>query len=465
MASKDAEPADAVKLRQNADVTSPGDSSLFSPSEDAQDRAVAKARRRLIPFLLLMYVISFLDRANIGFAKQAMQASVGISEHAFAMAAGLFFITYAVFELPSNLILHRVGARIWMARIMVTWGVASMATMFVTGSASFYLLRLLLGAAEAGFFPGVILYLTYWFPRKVRGEIVGLIYFGAPLAFILGGPISGLLLQMHPHFGLWNWQWMFLMEGFAAVAVGFWSYWFLDSRPTDARWLSAEEKQALAGLLAREQEEQRAHSPAQIISLFADLRIAEFVLIYALIQVSVYGAVFYLPSEVSAILHRPTGIAVGVVSAIPWLCALVAAFCVPWLADKLRKHRQLASATLFISGCASLALPMVPPYLGLAALSIAISGLIAAQPIFWTLPTNYLAGRTAAGGLAIINALGSVGGFVAPNVKVWADQFFGSQRAGTFLLAAITILNAGLIAITGDSNYRASPKRNRGENK
>jgi hypothetical protein len=189
------------------------------------------------------------------------------------------------------------------------------------------------------------------------------------------------------------------------------------------------------------------------------------VLIYALIQVSVYGAVFYLPSEVSAILHRPTGIAVGVVSAIPWLCALVAAFCVPWLADKLRKHRQLASATLFISGCASLALPMVPPYLGLAALSIAISGLIAAQPIFWTLPTNYLAGRTAAGGLAIINALGSVGGFVAPNVKVWADQFFGSQRAGTFLLAAITILNAGLIAITGDSNYRASPKRNRGENK
>ncbi len=458
MASKDAKPTGAVKIPQKADVTSPGDSSLLSPSEDAQDRAVAKARRRLIPFLVLMYVISFLDRANIGFAKQAMQASVGISEHAFAMAAGLFFITYAVFELPSNLILHRVGARIWMARIMVTWGVASMATMFVTGSTSFYVLRLLLGAAEAGFFPGVILFLTYWFPRNVRGEIVGLIYFGAPLAFILGGPISGLLLQMHPHFGLWNWQWMFLVEGFAAVAVGFWSYWFLDSKPSDARWLSAEEKQALAGLLAREQEEQCADSPAQILSLFTDLRIAEFVLIYALIQVSVYGAVFYLPSEVSAILHRPAGIAVGVVSAIPWLCALVAAFCVPWLADNLRKHRQLASATLFISGCASLALPMVPPYLGLAALSIAISGLIATQPLFWTLPTSYLAGRTAAGGLAIINALGSVGGFVAPNVKVWADQFFGSQRAGAFLLAAVAILNAGLIAITGNSNYRTSAK-------
>ena len=220
MASKDAKPAGALKLRHRADEASPGDSSLLSRSEDAQDRAIAKARRRLIPFLLLIYVISFLDRANIGFAKQAMQSTLRISEHAFAMAAGLFFITYAIFELPSNLILHRVGAKVWMARIMVTWGVVSMATMFVTGSTSFYILRLLLGAAEDGFFPGVILYLTYWFPRKVRGEIVGLIYFGAPLAFIFGGPISGLLLQMHPHFGLWNWQWMFMVEGFAAVAVG-----------------------------------------------------------------------------------------------------------------------------------------------------------------------------------------------------------------------------------------------------
>ncbi len=411
-----------------------------------------------MPFLLLMYVISFLDRANIGFAKEAMQASVGISEHAFAMAAGLFFISYAAFELPSNLILHRVGAKVWMARIMVTWGVASMATMFVTGSSSFYVLRLLLGAAEAGFFPGVILYLTYWFPRKVRGEILGLIYFGAPLAFIFGGPISGLLLEMHPHFGLRNWQWMFLVEGFAAVAVGVWSYWYLDNKPADAAWLPGEEKQALTSLLAREQDEQRAHTPAQIISLFGDLRVLEFMLIYALIQVSVYGAVFYLPSEVSAILHRPAGIAVGLVSAIPWACALAAAFCLPWLADKLRKHRRLASITLLISGCASLALPVVPPYAGLVALSIAIAGLIAAQPLFWTLPTSYLAGRTAAAGLALINALGSVGGFIAPNVKVWADQLFRSPRAGTFLLAGITILNAGLIAITGNSRHKAKSR-------
>jgi MFS family permease len=431
---------------------------LANSIKNAQDRAISKARRRLIPFLLLMYVISFLDRANIGFAKQAMQASVGISEQAFALAAGLFFISYALFELPSNLILHRVGAKVWMARIMVSWGVVSMATMFVTGKSSFYFLRLLLGAAEAGFFPGVILYLTYWFPKSVRGEILGLFYFGAPLAFIFGGPISGLLLQMHPHFGLQNWQWMFLVEGFAAVAVGLWAYWYLDNRPSDATWLPIEEKQALANVLNREQTEQRAHGPAKLLSAFGDHRVLEFVLIYSLIQVSVYGVVFYLPSEVSAILEKPAGIEVGLVSAIPWVCALAAAFWVPRLADNWKRHRQLASITLLISGCASLSLPMIGSHMGLVALSIAISGLIAAQPLFWTLPTSYLAGRTAAGGLAMINALGSVGGFVAPNVKVWADECFGSQRAGAFLLAGITILNAGLIAMTANSKHKAKSK-------
>jgi MFS family permease len=405
-----------------------------------------------------MYVISFLDRANIGFAKQAMQASVGISEHAFAMAAGLFFISYALFELPSNLILHRVGAKIWMARIMVTWGLVSMATMFVTGRSSFYLLRLMLGAAEAGFFPGIILYLTFWFPRKVRGEIFGFFYFGAPLAFIVGGPISGLLLQMHPHFGLQNWQWMFLVEGFAAVTVGLWAYWYLDDRPSNAAWIPLEEQQALTSVLAREQNEQSAHSPAKLLSMLGDVRTLGFVLIYFLIQVSVYGVVFYLPSEVSAILRKPTGIEVGVVSAIPWACALAAVFWLPRLADNCRKHRQLASIALLISGCASLALPMVRPHIGLVALSIGISGLIAAQPLFWTLPTSYLTGRTAAGGLAMINALGSVGGFVAPNVKVWVDQCFGSQRAGTLLLGGLTILTAGLIAMTAYSKHKGKPQ-------
>ena len=417
-------------------------------SESELDRAISRARTRLIPFLLLMYVVSFLDRANIGFAKQALETSVGISANTYALGAGLFFISYAIFEVPSNLILHRVGARSWMARIMVSWGLVSMATMFVKGSSSFYLLRLLLGAAEAGFFPGVILYLTYWFPNRVRGQILGLFYFGAPLAFIVGGPISGLLLQMHPKGGLQNWQWMFLVEGLLAVIVGIWSYWYLDNRPSDAGWLPAEEKRALADALSVEETQRRSCGPVKLLPTLGDFRVLHFAIIYLLIQMSVYGVVFYLPSDVSLILHKPAGLQVGLVSAIPWVCALGAAFWLPRLAEKRNKHRQLAALALLISGCASLALPNIGPRLGLIALSISASGFIAVQPLFWTFPTGYLADGAAAGGLAMINALGSLGGFLAPNVKVWADEYVGSQRAGIYLLAALTVFNAGLIAVT-----------------
>jgi len=198
-----------------------------------------------------MYILSFLDRANIGFAKQAFQASAGISDAAYALGAGLFFLTYALLEVPSNLIMHRVGARIWMARIMVTWGVIAAAMRFAKGEYSFYALRLLLGAAEAGFFPGVILYLTYWFPQRSRGQVMGLFYFGAPLAFIFGSPLSGLLLELHGMAGLEGWQWMFLIEGSLASVVGVWAFFYLDHKPADARWLPTAQKQALSPALAQ----------------------------------------------------------------------------------------------------------------------------------------------------------------------------------------------------------------------
>ena len=410
-------------------------------------RAVTRSRRRLVPFLLLMYVISFLDRANIGFAKQALETCVGISPRVYALAAGLFFVSYAAFELPSNLILHKIGAKIWMARIMVSWGLVSIATMFVAGSRSFYIQRFVLGAAEAGFFPGVILYLTYWFPNRARGQVLGLFYFGAPLALIIGGPISGLLLQMKPVGSLQNWQWMFLLEGSLAVVVGIWSYWFLDNRPSNAAWLPEDERKALVDVLSGEESQRRTHSALGLLSLLRDTRLLHYSLIYFLIQMSVYGVVFYLPSEVSALLRRPAGLEVGLVSAIPWLCALAGAFWLPRLADAVNKRRLIAALTLLIAGCASALFPLAGARTGLIALSIAAAGLIAVQPIFWTFPSGYLSDRAAAAGLAVINALGSIGGFVAPNIKVWADGSFGSPRAGLFVLAAVTILNAALIAV------------------
>ncbi len=404
---------------------------------------------------MLMYVVSFLDRANISFAKQALHTSVGISENAYALAAGIFFISYSLCGFPSNLILHKIGAKVWLAVLMVSWGLVSMATMFVRGSTSFYLLRFLLGITEAGFFPGAILYLTYWFPNRVRGRILGLFYLGVPVALIVGGPLSGLLLDMHPWGKLQNWQWMFLVEGFMAVALGLSAVWYLDNRPSNASWLPANEKRALADALAAEETVRRSIGPAQLLPMLHDLRVMRFVLIYALIQMSTYGAIFYLPTEISALIHKPAGLEVGLVSAIPWLCALVAVYVLPHAADKWENHRQMAALTLLIAGCASFAFPTAGPRMGLITLSIAVSGFIAVQPLFWTFPTGYLSDRAAAGGIALIGT-GNLGGFLAPNVKVWADEYFRSPRAGLYLLAGITVLNAALIALTKTRHPRTN---------
>jgi len=415
-------------------------------SQTELDGAIRRAVRRLAPYLMSMYVVSFLDRANIGFAKQALQTSVGISESTYALGAGIFFISYSLCGFPSNLILHKIGAKVWISFLMVGWGLASMATMFVTGSTSFYLLRLLLGVLEAGFFPGAILYLTYWFPNRVRGQITGLFYLGVPAALILGGPLSGFLLEMHPLGSLQNWQWMFLVEGFMAVAMGFTAFWFLDNKPANAKWLPAGEKQALIDALADEERERRSSGPAKLGPMLRDPRVLGFVLIYGLIQISVYGAIFYLPAEVSALIHKPAGLEVGLVTAIPWICALCAVYLLPKAADRWNSHRRLAAATLFIAGCASFAFPTSGPRMGLVTLSIAVSGFIAVQPLFWTFPTGYLADRAKAGGIALIGA-GNIGGFLAPNVKVWTDQYFHSSSAGLYLLAGITVVNSGLIAL------------------
>jgi MFS family permease len=435
--------------------STPAQPVLESPALSA---AIARVRGRLTPYMMLLYVVSFLDRANISFAKQAMQASIGISEQTYALAAGLFFVSYSLCGFPSNLILHRIGARHWLSFLLVGWGVASMATMFVTGSASFYVLRILLGVLEAGFFPGAVLYLTYWFPGRVRAEIMGLFYLGVPISLIVGGPLSGLLLDLHSFAGLQGWQTMFLIEGFFAVILGVCSFRFLENNPADARWIPDEEKKALMDCLAHEEHSRRQESPAQLLRVFRDFRVLRFVLIYALIQMSTYGAIFYLPAEVARLLHRSAGLMVGAVSAIPWLCALAAVYFLPRYADRKLIHRNLAALILVLAGCASFVFPAAGPYPALIALSIAVSGFIAVQPIFWTFPTGYLADRAAAGGIALIGT-GNLGGFLAPNVKVWADAHFGSPHAGFYLLAAFTVANALLIATlpsAGRSRFRTT---------
>nr|WP_312990501.1 MFS transporter [Comamonas koreensis] len=406
---------------------------------------LAKISWRLLPFLLLMYIMAFLDRANVGFAKVAFQADTGISDAAFAFGAGVFFVGYALLEVPSNLIMHRIGARIWMCRIMVTWGLVSAAMMFAHNETTFYVLRFLLGVAEAGFFPGVILYLTNWFPAAHRAQAMGFFYFGAPLAFIFGSPLSGLLLELDGMGGWHGWQWLFAVEGLMAVAVGIWSYFYLTNRPADAQWLSADERRQVQDIIDSEERAKGGHQHS-LLAAMCQPRVLYLALVYLLIQASVYGVVFYLPSQVAGLLGTKVGLQVGLVSAIPWLCALLAAWWVPGFAQRSQKPRSVASMTLVVAAIGMAAsVSFSSPLLGVAALCFAAAGFIAVQPVFWTFPANTLAGAAAAGGIALINSLGAVGGFVAPIVKNWAEGHFHSPAAGLYLLAGTTVLAALLV--------------------
>ncbi|WP_312416283.1 MFS transporter [Comamonas sp.] len=406
---------------------------------------LAKISWRLLPFLLLMYIMAFLDRANVGFAKVAFQADTGISDAAFAFGAGVFFVGYALLEVPSNLIMHRIGARIWMCRIMVTWGLVSAAMMFAHNETTFYVLRFLLGVAEAGFFPGVILYLTYWFPAAHRAQAMGFFYFGAPLAFIFGSPLSGLLLELDGMGGWHGWQWLFAVEGLMAVAVGIWSYFYLTNRPADAQWLTADERRQVQEIIDSEERAKGGHQHS-LLAAMCQPRVLYLALVYLLIQASVYGVVFYLPSQVAGLLGTKVGLQVGLVSAIPWLCALLAAWWVPGFAQRSQKPRSVASMTLLVAAIGMAAsVSFSSPLLGVAALCFAAAGFIAVQPVFWTFPANTLAGAAAAGGIALINSLGAVGGFVAPIVKNWAEGHFHSPAAGLYLLAGTTVLAALLV--------------------
>jgi MFS family permease len=342
---------------------------------------------------------------------------------------------------------------------MMLWGLLSAATLFTRGELSFCLLRLLLGAAEAGFFPGVILYLTYWFPDRIRGQMMGLFYLGVPFAFVLGSPLSGLLLTIPGWLRLQGWQWMFLVEGLLAVLGGLAAFFSLDDNPSSAAWLPDPERRALLAVLAHEESLRRTRGPSSFLATLRNPRVLHCALIYFLIQIGVYGVIFYLPADVASLLGTTIGLRVGLVSAVPWIFSLAATFWLPRLADRTRRHRSLAAVALFASSIAIFLLPLAEPSAGsstvslphaaiaLSALCVAASGLIAVQPVFWTFPTRYLSGTAAAGGIALISGLANLGGLLAPNIRIQAEIHFHSHSAGPFALAALTLPNALLVAV------------------
>jgi MFS family permease len=422
--------------------------STQSPTRPELAAIVRKVTLRLIPILLLMYILAFLDRANLGFAKAAWQADTGISDAAYALGAGIFFLGYALFEVPSNLIMRKVGAKIWLARIMVSWGIVSALMMFATNEWIFYLLRVLLGITEAGFFPGVILFLTYWIPLKFRARVNGLFYFGAPLAFIFGGPMSGMLLDLDGKMGLHGWQLMFLVTGILTVAIGIVAFFYLDNSPKDAKWLSEGERSTLLAALEAEDSAKENHSPRGALRALANPVVLYFAAIYLTIQMSVYGVTFYLPTQIATIVGKPVGLEVGLLTAVPWTFALIVTFVLSRLADSTGQRRLIATCALAAAGVGIVLSAVIQdPLIALAALSVGAAGFISVQPVFWTLPTSFLLGAAAASGIALINSLGSLGGFLAPVLKNWADATFGDS-AGLIILAAIALVGAALIALS-----------------
>jgi MFS family permease len=395
-----------------------------------------------------MFATSILDRSNVGFAKDALRADVHIGDAAFAVGAGIFFIGYALFEIPSNLILHRVGARVWLSRIMVTWGIASAMMMLIHGAWSFYLLRFLVGLAEAGFSPGVILYSTYWFPARERGRFLGLYYMGLPVALTLGSAVSGVLMEtMNGYLGLYNWQWMFLMEGLLASLIGAVAYFVLPSKPSEASWLNQEERDALTDTIALEDSDKQTHSPRDSISALRDARVLRFVMIYFAIQVGIYGIIFYLPSRISELAGIQINSKTGMLVAIPWFCALLSLPLLTAWADRLGKHGRFATLLLLLAAiglAGSTQTTHLPS--ALLAFSLAAVGFVVVQPLFWTLPSSCLEGTAAATGLAMIGACGNLGGFVAPTLKIAAEKTFRNEQSGMLVLAAVALCGVFLLA-------------------
>jgi ACS family tartrate transporter-like MFS transporter len=407
-----------------------------------------KVALRLVPFLFLLYVINILDRTNVSFARLRMLSDLGMSETVYGIGAGIFYIGYIVFEVPSNLILHRVGARRWISRIMVTWGLISMCTMFVTGALSFYLLRILLGVAEAGFFPGIILYLSYWIPMRERARAVAWFMTASPLSGVIGGPISGAVLQYMDNVGgLKGWQWLFVVEGVPSVLLGVVTWYYLTDRPVEARWLEPHERRWLSARMSQEeQRRQNLHGLTRLRAL-ADKRIYLLILLYFTVAMGTNGFGFFAPAILQSQFPDRSPAQIGRLYAIPSLLAVITMVLAGRHSDRTGERRWHLAVSAFLGAFGwGLTAYASSPWLVVPALALAHMGMMSMMGPFWSLATSFLSGAAAVGGIALINTVANIGGYFAPDLMGRLKQATGSFSAGELMLAA-TMLIGGLIAL------------------
>jgi MFS transporter, ACS family, tartrate transporter len=405
-------------------------------------RALKKAAWRLLPLLTIAYLFNYFDRTVVGFAALTMNRDIGLTSSQFGFGAGLLFITYCLFEIPSNLVLYRVGPRLWLARIMITWGMISASTAFVVGPHSFYAARLLLGVAEAGYFVGVTYYLCAWFPVQVRTRMLAWFLIGIPLSTVIGGPLAGLLLQLDGVWGFAGWQWLFFGVSLPCVAFGLIVYAALCDRPQDAKWLVAEERDALVAMLTAETRERQR---SEFWPAVRDLRVLILAAVQFCFTLGSYGIGIWLPQIVKA--YKFSDLEVSLIVAVPYLFASAAMILWAWHIDRTGKKVANLSVACFLGAVGLVASVLLTNSLlvALAGLTIALIGVTSARAIFWNVPTRFLTGVGAAGGLAFINTIGVFGGFVGPSMMGLLKDWTGSFTAGLMAMAAI-MLAATLLA-------------------
>ena len=404
--------------------------------------------------MFALYVVAYLDRVNVGFAALAMNRDLGFTATVYGLGAGLFFVSYTAFEIPSNLLLVRVGVRYWIARIMISWGIASAAMMFVSGAWSFYALRFVLGAAEAGFFPGLLLYLTQWFPAAERARAVALFMTATALSGVIGAPMSGALLALDGWLGLAGWQWLFLLEGLPAIAFGVAVPFVLPDSPAEARWLTAAERQWMAERVVAEHAQATSAVHSHFGRALREPRLWQLAALYFVIVVSLYSVSFWLPQILQA-LSGAGAVQVALVSAVPYLAASIAMVIVGISSDRTRERRWHIALSA-VAGSIGLAAAGVTasPIVGLAMLSLAAAGIWSTLGPFWTLPPEFLRGMAAAGGIALINSVGNIGGFLGPYLMGFVKDQTGRFAAGLYVLAGTLVVGAGIALATRGERER-----------
>ncbi|MBD8604632.1 MFS transporter [Pseudomonas sp. CFBP 8771] len=404
--------------------------------------AVAKVKRHVLPLFVVMFIVNYIDRVNIGFVRTHMETDLGIGAAAYGLGAGLFFVGYALFEVPSNMLLQRFGARAWLTRIMFTWGLVAMGMAFVQGETSFYVMRFLLGVTEAGFYPGVLYYFTQWLPASERGKAMAIFLSGSAIASIISGPITGALLSV-TGLGLHGWQWMFLIEGGASVALCGFVYYWLQSHIHEAEWLTATEQTTLSRVIADEQRAREAEHVVKpsIFKLLADTQILVFCFIFFSVALTIYGATFWLPSMIKK-MGNVSDFEVGLFNSIPWIISIAAMYGFAALAARFKHQQAWVATTLLIAAAGMFMSTYGGPVFAFVAICFAAVGFKAASALFWPIPQAYLDARIAAAVLALINSVGNLGGFVAPTVFGFLEEKTGSIQGGLYGLAATSVLAA-----------------------